>query len=295
MLRRALSIIIASALIAAPLNAASPVYVPLIVEWWGDSLVSGNQDGSGITAPSAMAALYSPTANVINGGVGGQTCSQVLTRLQASGSALSYWTVWWAGRNDLPNSSTIITCAANAVAALGTTNYIITAVLNAEGDPSGSANYNAAVAVNASYASTYGAKFVDVRSKLVAAYNPENPVDVIDHANDIPPFSLRAITFNGTIGALGTTGCPVLSGSGSTNVATNFILTVGAEYIYVTGGSAGVISTCTRGYAGTIAASYSNGQPATGTDPIHQSGAGGDTLVAGWVNTAANANGWPSH
>ena len=43
---------------------------------------------------------------------------------------------------------------------------------------------------------TYGARFVDVRPVLVAAYDPAQPQDVKDHADDVVPASLRSDTLH---------------------------------------------------------------------------------------------------
>lgn len=78
------------------------------------------------------------------------------------------------------------------VAALGHSNYLVLSVLNGLAEPTGNANYNNIATINAGFLAAYGARYIDVRSYLVSLYDPAQPQDVIDHADDIPPTSLRA-------------------------------------------------------------------------------------------------------
>jgi hypothetical protein len=138
----------------------------------------------------------------VNGGVGGDTSSQVLARFQASASAGQYASLIWVGRNDIDDggvctgsqTACLNTIKANisAMVAASPRGYVVLGVTNNAYEPSGNASYNAIVALNNSLASIYGSRFVDVRALLVAAYNPNNSQDVIDHANDCLPYSLRA-------------------------------------------------------------------------------------------------------
>jgi lysophospholipase L1-like esterase len=262
---------------------------------WGDSLTAGNEDGSGVTYPNALTALYSPTRTVVNEGVGGETSSQILTRFQALPASWNFPTLIWVGRNDSGSPATVIANVATMVSDLTTQEYVILSVLNGEGEGTGSAAYNNIATINASLASTYGSRYLDVRSTLVAAYNPANGADVIDHTNDIPPFSLRAVQSanSGTIvGAIGPSDTTFSVAGGTVGVAT--IMTVGTEYIYVTGigGGGTSVTSCTRGYGGTTAASYGAGQAFSGTSFIHLNAAG-YRMIAQWVYAKIQAlGGW---
>lgn len=75
------------------------------VATWGDSLTAGNEDGTGVTYPNVLASLLNTT--VFNGGVGGQTSSQILTRFQARPDLWGNFTVIWSGRNDVPFSTVL--------------------------------------------------------------------------------------------------------------------------------------------------------------------------------------------
>lgn len=254
---------------------------------WGDSLTAGTEDGSGITYPNVLSTLYAPTRMTQNMGIGGQTSTLIANRFLATPWASNYNSVLWLGRNDTSQGATVQANIASMVAQLGLSKSLVLAILNGEGEGSSSGTvYNNITALNAALSSTYGARYLDVRSMLVAAYNPANPVDVIDHTNDIPPFSLRAVDVSGTI-----TTATVNPGDTSFTVsvsglAANYILAVGSEYIYINTASGTTVTSCTRGYAGTVAGTYSAGQAFAGTDNIHL-GAPGYALVAQWVAAAA--------
>ncbi len=164
---------------------------------------------------------------VLNTGIAGTTSSQILTTLMSwAGNWLEAQTygflpnfvtpnylankhvIIWAGRNDFyDNIAQVESNIAQMVQNLGHTNYLVVSVINgdssaayaqgttyAPGDTSefaGGKYYDQIIALNANLKSTYGARFVDVRSPIVAAYDPSNPQDVINHSNDVTPSSLR--------------------------------------------------------------------------------------------------------
>gem|GEM_PF-2947872 len=162
---------------------------------WGDSLTYGS---GGTSYPSQLANLLSTP--VYNGGVNALTSAQIATAMLAATDKYSWPTVIWAGRNDITGTlisdePTILSNIASMVSALqsvGNTHYLILSILNSNGEPSGSPNYNEIVQINSDIASTYGAHYWDVRSYLVSQYDPTQPQDVIDNGNDVPPSSLRA-------------------------------------------------------------------------------------------------------
>ncbi|QPF81700.1 SGNH/GDSL hydrolase family protein [Bradyrhizobium genosp. L] len=254
---------------------------------WGDSLTAGTEDGTNITYPNVLSTLYAPARLTENMGVGGQPSTAIVGRFLAAPFTWNYNSVLWLGRNNTSQGSTVQADIASMVAKLGLSRSLVLAVLNGEGEGSSSGTvYNNITALNAALSSTYGARYLDVRSMLVAAYNPANPVDVIDHTNDIPPFSLRAIDVTGTISTATVNPTDTAFSVSVSGLAANFILTVGTEYIYVNAVSGTSITSCVRGYAGTTAGTYSSGQTFSGTDNIHLSAAG-YALVAQWVAAAA--------
>jgi lysophospholipase L1-like esterase len=163
---------------------------PLRTATWGDSLTAGNEDGTGTTYPNVLASLTG--YSIYNGGVGGETSSQIATRMLADTAKYSWPTIIWAGRNDYSSASTVEANIASMVAALGANqNYLILSILNDSTTPSGGAGYNQIIAINSYLAATYGSHYLDVRAYLVSQYNPSLSQDVTDHTNDVPPTSLR--------------------------------------------------------------------------------------------------------
>jgi hypothetical protein len=157
---------------------------------WGDSLTAGT---GGTSYPSQLATLSGYA--IYNGGVGGETSTQIKVRMLAATSKYSWPTIIWVGRNNYTDPTTVKSDIAAMVAALGTQNYLILGVLNGEfgsNEYAGGTGYNTIVQLNSDLATNYGSHFIDIRSYLVSLYNPGIPQDVIDHGHDIPPSSLRS-------------------------------------------------------------------------------------------------------
>lgn len=177
----------------------------------------------------------------------------------------------WAGRNnssDGPQVESDVAAMVSAVQA-DTNCYLVMSILNGELDgPRGrSEAYDEIINLNNYEAATYGSHYLDIRSDVVAAYNPANAADVLDYNNDIPPYSLRAQDVSGTLTSnVASTSTCAISFSGS--LGATYIVTIGTEEVFIGGGSDGAWD-CTRGYAGTTASTYSSGQVYTGVDPLH--------------------------
>ena len=247
---------------------------------WGDSLTAGVGDTTGEGYPGWLSQLYSPARMILNEGVGGQTSTQIANRFLAASYSWPYNCIIQSGDIDYATPSTVTANIASMIA-VGCKKYIIHSVQNSEGNGSttGPTAYAQVLAINSSLSSTYQSNYNDIRSKLVAAYNPGNPADVIDFNNDTPPFTLRAQDVSGTIiGAINSSSCTF---SLSATAGNNFILTVGTEYIYITAETGTSVTGCVRGYAGTTAASYGAGQPFVATDNIHLSTAA-YRMIANW-------------
>jgi len=105
----------------------------------------------------------------------------------------SWATVFWYGRNNFADPTTVLGDLVASVAFLepGNDHFVVLPVLNSGTEPIGSASYNAIQQLNASIAAAFPGKFLDIRAQLVAAYDRNQPQDVIDNANDVPPTSLR--------------------------------------------------------------------------------------------------------
>ena len=265
---------------------------------WGDSLTYGTGAmgaASGTPYPSQLAALMG--VSVFNGGVGGNTSTQIATRMLATPSLFGAFTVIWAGRNNYTDQSTVLADIARMVAALPTPKRcLVVGIINGNGEPSGGGGYTQILADNAALAAIYTGPsngtcgFLDIRSYLVSQYNSGNAADVIDHGNDVPPFSLRGVDNFGVLSS-------DISTSGQTTFTTvsvisnGFIVSLGSELMLVTSVSGGgpYTVTVTRGYAGTTPATYTSGTAYSATDSLHLGNAGYAIVAAqdaAWI--AAN-------
>lgn len=157
------------------------------IAWWGDSLTE--QAVSGLATLQTLTGRY-----VYQGGVTGQTSTQIAARMLAAPQYWNYPTIFWVGRNNINQQATIMADLAAMVAALasvGNTNFLILSVTNGENEGNPSAAYTFITNINAAIAAAYPANYVNIRSYLVSQFNPAIPQDVIDHAADTTPYSLR--------------------------------------------------------------------------------------------------------
>ena len=170
-------------------SAANMAYMTT-VSCWGDSLTYGE---GGTPYPTALSAITG--YNTINNGVGGYGSVPILNSFLAAPTQWPNLTIIWSGRNNYTDTATILANIATMVADIGHDGYLILSVLNGNYVPYeaiGGDGYNLIISLNNQLSAIYGSKYLDVRSILVAAYNPSIPQDVTDHTNDIPPSSLRS-------------------------------------------------------------------------------------------------------
>ena len=181
----------------------------------------------------------------------------------------SYPQLIWAGRNNYSSASQVQTDIASMVATSTSGLFNVLSVLNADYEPAGSANYNTIIGLNAALGTTYGSKYLNVRSYLVSNFNASNLVDAYEHAQawDIIPYSLHAVYSSGTLSAaLNASSC---SFSVSNSLTSGGVMLVDGEYILLTTASGSNVTACTRGFAGSTAASHLSGASETESDPIH--------------------------
>ena len=170
-------------------SAANMAYMTT-VSCWGDSLTYGT---GGTPYPTALSAITG--YNTINNGVGGYGSVPILNSFLAAPTQWPNLTIIWSGRNNYADTATILANIATMVADIGHDGYLILSVINGNYVPYeaiGGDGYNLIISLNNQLSAIYGSKYLDVRSILVAAYNPSIPQDVTDHTNDIPPSSLRS-------------------------------------------------------------------------------------------------------
>ncbi len=257
---------------------------------WGDSLTLGDEDYTGYTYPNLLN-QYLPGPNVRDFGVGGQTSSQIASRFLAASSTWPWFTVIWAGRNNLTATGTVLSDIASMVAKTQNGNYLVLSVVNGEGENCASANLADVQQINSALSSTYGptGHYLDIRNILLNSYNPSIPADVIDYNNCIPPYSLRAVDFKGTLTAAIGAASTSFSVTPTLNAPyVGQILTIGSEQIYVSAISGNTITSAIRGYAGTTASSYAANTSFVGTDYLHY-GANGYMIVAKNVANSISA------
>jgi lysophospholipase L1-like esterase len=158
--------------------------------FWGDSLTFSYPINPFPTYPLLVGGAMNRAS--FNGGVFGQNSTQILARMVSN---LDWPSIIWAGYNDVvqtvPNTTIEPNIAAMVALVQAPVRFLVLSIINGSSFLSGSAGYNQIIALNAYLAATYGNNFLDVRTPLVAAYNPSLSQDVIDHTNDIVPTSLR--------------------------------------------------------------------------------------------------------
>lgn len=269
---------------------------------WGDSLTYGDEELDGVTYPGLLATLLG--ASVYNGGQDGATSQQILSNFQAQPSLLDRIDIFWETRNNLftDGVSVIIGNINSQIAAL-TSNpkqYLVLSLMNNEGEPKGSGAYQTVLSANSALSSAYPSNYLDIRSAIVVGYNSYIPADALDSSNDIMPQSLRAHYLGGALSEniTPTTTSFSIAGvrSAGNSVQPNSILQIDGEFIYVlsvSGTDPGpwTITSATRGYGSTTAASHASGIPLQVIDPAHLD-VGGWALVANQVYTWLAAKGW---
>lgn len=162
----------------------------------GDSLTAGTGATSTDTKwMTLLARAYWNTRDTTwNAGVGGETSTQIKDRfINATGGYRDATTLIWSGRNNYWDAATVLSDIAAMVSYLTTDRFLVLSVLNGNyaSEYKGGTGWVQIMDLNSSLLSRYGAHFVDVRTPMVAAYNPSIPQDVIDFGRDIPPTSLR--------------------------------------------------------------------------------------------------------
>ena len=168
-------------------------YASSSIAAWGDSFTIGT-GGGGTTYPGIFQS--DSGVAVYNGGVSGETSTQIATRMLAATDKYTWPVIIWAGRNNYSSQSTVLADIASMVAALRTDNYLVLGILNNSTETTGLSSYNSIIALNSALSSTYGSHYVDVRTYLVSQYNAGIPQDVTDHNNDVVPSSLRSDTLH---------------------------------------------------------------------------------------------------
>jgi lysophospholipase L1-like esterase len=173
---------------ATPAPAPAPVLASDIATW-GDSLT--------VFFAVNLQLLY-PNRAIYNGGVGGETSTQIATRQLADASVSghnSWINVFWYGHNNDMASAQIKADIAASVAALvrGNGRFIVLSLINkaTPNESRGAPGYASIMQLNSDLAALYPQNYLDVRKALVDQYNPAIPQEVMDFQNDVVPTSFR--------------------------------------------------------------------------------------------------------
>lgn len=168
-----------------------PTYgsVPYTILGIGDSMTRCSAISTKEAWLALIAESYNPYRPVRPRGINGNTSSQALTRLLAIPLVSTDTVIFWAGRNNL-NKTQVMADLASAFTYVSSGKILFLTICNTVSEPSGSANHATILDINADILSTYPNNSLDIRSLLVAAYNPALPTDVYDHGRDCPPTSL---------------------------------------------------------------------------------------------------------
>jgi lysophospholipase L1-like esterase len=185
----------ASATPAAAAGTAAPQLSGNIAAW-GDSHTSGLPDRPDVPGFAVKLRALATGRQVFDGGVAGQTSTQIADR-QVQDTAHDDWvTVLWYGGNNETQADRIKADLARSIASLapGNDRFIVMAVVNSSApwERRGTPDYQTIVQLDADLAAAYPQNFLDIRSFLVSQFDPNSAIDVADHADDIPPTSLRA-------------------------------------------------------------------------------------------------------
>jgi hypothetical protein len=135
---------------------------------WGDSLTQGTgaADQTGAYPERIRFARY-PAQHTYNGGVGGETSTQIKARFAADPYRKGWTTVIWVGRNNFANKAQVMADIAEMVAGLSHKRFIVMTVLNRSDEQLGSAAYTQIMDLNAAILAAYPKNSVDIRSILV--------------------------------------------------------------------------------------------------------------------------------
>ena len=149
-----------------------------------------------VPAVAANLQLLYPNRAVHDGGVAGQTSSEITARQQAAASNYDTWiNIFWYGHNNQTQAAQIKADIAASVATLapGNTRFLVLAVVNqaTPAESRGGADYATIIQLNNDLAALYPQNYLDMRAHLVNGYNPANAQDLADFQNDVVPSSLR--------------------------------------------------------------------------------------------------------
>lgn len=191
--------------IEGPPSSAYILHSRKDLQCWGDSLTYGatisNPSVNGWVAKLAAAM----GRQAYNGGVSGETSTQIATRMLAASQSLHERTaILWSGTNNSTQISTVLADTASMIAAMvgKSKRFLVLPCFNADTEGVGTTSYNQKMALNAALASAYPNNYYDIRGYLAttqaltdAGLTPDS-TDLANIAADIIPHQLRGDTLH---------------------------------------------------------------------------------------------------
>jgi lysophospholipase L1-like esterase len=166
----------------------------------GDSLTFSTGASAEQTYPHDVVGAYPRGRWFYNGGVGGNTSSQILTRYLALDAGYKSATlIIWAGRNNYTDTAQVKSDIAAMITEAGHSRYLVLSIINGTGSSErlGGADYLTLTGLNTDLQTLYGSRYVDVRGPLVAAGAPTGAYpDATHYAFDQPPDGVRSDTLH---------------------------------------------------------------------------------------------------
>ncbi|HZY18431.1 MAG TPA: SGNH/GDSL hydrolase family protein [Ramlibacter sp.] len=184
--------------VGASAVSGSAVNLSSNVAAWGDSL----------TEPYARELQFVlPQRQVFNGGIAGQTSTEIADRQVADTGHRDWINVFWYGMNNQDDPERIKADIARSVATLapGNTRFLVLSVVNQDtpAERRGGPGYDVIQQLNRELAALYPQNYYDMRSYMVGRADPGNAQDATDQANDVPPSSMRMdhihLNYNGQV------------------------------------------------------------------------------------------------
>ncbi|WP_454760574.1 SGNH/GDSL hydrolase family protein [Caulobacter segnis] len=184
---------------------------------WGDSMTFGpNGLGGPLTNPWPKLLQTALGRFVYNGGVSGETSTQIRQRLTSDDFLANGVVIVWAGKNDVSAPSTVLANAATDAAWNKTGKIIFPAITPTTGNDAapGQPDYANRMTINAGLQAAYGPQYHDFLPALQAA-NDGSANDLADVAGGQIPRSLRlsgdSTHVSDTVNARGFSGTGVIA------------------------------------------------------------------------------------
>lgn len=230
-------------------------------------------------------------SRIATGGITSTTLLNDVRTALAANPGLKYCNVvGMSGVNDSSNSnwdgSDTLANMAAIRAEFPHNSFRILSVLiqNRPSDYTGGAKRIIKNSVNTQFAATYGSKYVDVNTPLIAGGTGSGQ-DLVDANNGVVPSSLKASTIWNITAISKANPARVTIGSTHTASAGDVVTIAGAGGMTEINGLSAYVATPSSsfldmtGINSTAFTTYTSGGTATGYDPTHM-GVGGDTIIA---------------